>query len=55
LNGKEIKHPDQIDNWNGIYIIITTYYSSEIEKQLRNLGLEKYKDFISFQELFKIT
>lgn len=55
LNGKEIKHPDQIDNWNRIYIIITTYYSSEIEKQLRNLGLEKYKDFISFQELFKIT
>lgn len=55
LNGKEIKHPDQIDNWNRIYIIITTYYSSEIEKQLRNLGLAKYKDFISFQELFKIN
>ena len=30
LNGKEIKHPEQIDDWNGIYIIITTYYSSEI-------------------------
>lgn len=55
LKGKEIKHPEKIENWNELYIIITTYYSSEIEKQLKKLGLEKYKDFISFQELFKIT
>ncbi len=55
LNNKEIRHPEQVDNWNSIYIIITTYYSSEIEKQLRNLGLEKYKNFISFQELFGIA
>lgn len=55
LQEKEIKHPEQIVNWNELYIIITTYYSSEIEKQLKNLGLTKYKDFISFQELFKIT
>lgn len=55
LEGKEIKHPGEMENWNGIYIVITTYYSSEIEKQLKELGLHKYKDFISFQEMFKIT
>jgi len=53
LNGIEIKHPDQIEDWSGIYIIITTYYSSEIEKQLNNLGLIKYKDFMNFKELFR--
>jgi predicted HAD superfamily hydrolase len=55
LEGKEIKHPEEIENWNEVYIIITTYYSSEIEKQLTNLGLLKYKDFINFNELFKIV
>lgn len=54
FNGKEIRHPDSIENWGKLYIIITTYYSEEISKQLTEYGLTKYKDFIDFQELFPI-
>ncbi|MBY0011671.1 glycosyltransferase [Paenibacillus typhae] len=54
LLDKEIRHPDLIENWKDYYIIITTY-SLEIEKQLRDLGLQKYKDFINFQEILKIV
>jgi len=55
LQGKVIKHPDEIEDWKDIYIVITTYYSSEIEKQLKLQGLQRYKDFINFQELFKLS
>ncbi|MGQ8873601.1 HAD-IA family hydrolase [Paenibacillus sp. TSA_86.1] len=54
IEGIEIKHPGEIENWKDIYIIITTYRSSEIEKQLKDLGLQKYSDYINFNEIFRI-
>ncbi len=55
LAGLVIRHPDQIEHWQELFIIITTYRSGEIEKQLKELGLQKHKDFVAFQEMFQIT
>ena len=48
-----IKHPSDIDNWDEIYVIITSdLYDKEIQTQLEQLGLSYSKDFISYKDLW---
>lgn len=53
FQGIPIKHPSDIDNWDEIYVIITSdLYDQEIRMQLEGYGLSYGKDFISYKDLY---
>ena len=52
LYGKEIKKPDEIEDWTEYYIVITVRHYNEIELMLKSRGLRKNKDYIWYQDFF---
>lgn len=53
--GIKVINPSNIDNWNDKFVIITcsnNKYIAEIELQLNNYGLKKYKDYILGTSIF---
>ncbi len=46
---KEVKRPDEIEDWSKVYVIITCLRYEEIEQELKTYGLEEQKDFDSFR------
>lgn len=53
FQGIPVNHPSDIDNWDEIYVIITSdLYDKEIQTQLEQLGLKYGKDFVSYKDLW---
>lgn len=50
-DGKPIIHAETFNDWNGIFVVIANKYVDEITKQLENLSLKKYKDFICYIDI----
>ncbi len=50
--GKEVKHPDEIEDWTLYYIVITTKKYQEIETILQGKGLHKNSDYSWYQDFF---
>lgn len=54
FQGIPVLHPSNVNNWEELYIIITSdLYTKEIREQLENLGLSYQKDFISYKDIYK--
>ena len=46
-------HPSEINNWSGIFVIITSeLYCKEIQAQLNDMGLQYKKDYITWTDLY---
>lgn len=50
--GKTVLLPDQIENIKSFYIIIVCAAYMEIEEQLEEMGLVKFKDYATYMEMF---
>ncbi len=51
---KKVYKLDEINNISDYYLVIATYkYAKEIGKQLKDIGLKYYKDFITYDDLKK--
>lgn len=52
--GKIVKSPDQVEEWNDVYIIVATYdFHWEIYKQLHKYGLTYQKDYVHSTTVFE--
>lgn len=49
-HGKQIFHPSDITEWDGLRILVATDYFQEIERQLREKGVFKKVALIPYQE-----
>lgn len=54
IDGKEIKHPDEIANWDRLFIIISVIDYERIQKQLEEKGLKYREDFVLQQDILEI-
>ncbi|MCR4617786.1 MAG: HAD-IA family hydrolase [Lachnospiraceae bacterium] len=52
INGTRIINPSEYNNLKEVYIVIVITFYKEIEEQLKEYGLIKYDDFLSYLELF---
>lgn len=52
FNGYEVKHPNEINDFKRVFIIISVNKDIEIKKQLKHLGLTENVDFIPFYKYF---
>lgn len=52
ISGIRVVLPEDIKNWNNIFVIITTQYFAEIKTILENKGLIYKIDFIEIQSLY---
>lgn len=50
FHGLLIKHPDEIDEWKNLHIIIASKADYTISNQLMDYGLEPIEDFKSYRE-----
>lgn len=50
--GKQIFSPNDYKNLEDLYIVVVISFYKEVEEQLKELGLKKYKDFMNYIELF---
>lgn len=51
FDGKQIKKPEEIDDWEKYYIIIAVANDNEIRKYLSEKNLEEEKDYINAKEI----
>lgn len=49
--GKEIKRPQEIRNWEELFVIIGVGKDREIREKLQELGLQEYEDFARYQSI----
>ncbi len=52
--GIEVVHPEQINNWNNMYIIIAVDRKDSICQQIESKGLKVNDDYISYQKLISM-
>ena len=50
--GGKIAKPSEVENLDDLFIVIVCAAYMEIEEQLENMGLVRFKDYISYMELF---
>lgn len=49
--GKEIKRPQEIQNWNELFVVIGVEKDGEIREKLQGLELQEYRDFARYQSI----
>lgn len=49
--GREIKRPEDIQNWKELFVVIGVEKDREIKEKLRELGLKEYVDFVGYQSI----
>jgi sarcosine oxidase delta subunit len=49
-----VKKPENISNWDNLYIVVTTTAFQEIEKILNNKNLKRNENYIGYQEFFEV-
>ena len=54
INGKKVCKPSEIDNWDSLFVVITSTYISEISNVLKSYGLKENIDFASYKIFFDI-
>ena len=50
INNNRVLHSSKVENWFDLFVIITTYNTVDIEKQLMTLGLKKEENYILAKE-----
>ena len=53
--GKKVLSPDEIKNWNELYIYIPFNFYDEITKQIRIYGLEEKKHYKKYYDINTIN
>ena len=53
IKGIKIIAPEEIENWNNFFVIVTTQFEKEIYTELEKKGLQYRYDFFSLSELWK--
>lgn len=52
--GIPLKKPDEVKNWNNVFIVITTTAIEEIEKILNGKNLKRNENYAKYKDFFKI-
>lgn len=55
INNIPVKKPDEIEDWNKIFIVITTTAIDEIEALLNSKKLKKNENYIGYKDFFSVN
>lgn len=54
LDNVIIKNPDEVENWDELFIVITTAAINEVEEVLNSKGLVRNQNYVGYKDFFSI-